>query len=85
MILDRLQSKKLAVSTAMTFIVIGLMLVAVSVAVPHIASLRAHYAKDTLDFVQGLFIGIAIALEIMGISALIPALAAARDQGHAGN
>jgi len=85
MILDRLQSNKLAVPAAMAFVVIGLILVAVSVSVPHIASLRANYAKNTLDFVQGLFFGIAIAVEIVGISALIPAIAAARDKGHAGS
>jgi hypothetical protein len=84
MILDRLSSKKLAVPAAIAYMVIGLMLVAVSVSVPHIASLRASYTKDNLDFVQGLFFGIAAAVEIVGVSALVSAIGA-RDQGHAGS
>jgi uncharacterized membrane protein len=76
--LDRLRSDKLAVPAAMAFVVIGLMLVAVSVAVPRMVSLHAYYSRSTIDFAQGLLFGIAIVFEITGIAALIPALAAAR-------
>lgn len=78
MLLRYLHRDKLAVPAAMSFVVIGLLMVVVALAAPHLFAAQA--SKNTFDFARGFLIGLAIALEIVGISALVPALAAARDK-----
>ncbi len=84
MLFNRLRPEKLAVPAAMSFVVIGLMMIATAVAFPRLASLHAHFSRETLDFFQGLLFGLAIACELIGLSALIPALSAARRNDQDG-
>ena len=84
MLFRNLRSDKLAVPAAMGFVVIGLLLIIVAVTFPRLASLHAHSAQNSLNFVQGLLFGIAIVFEIVGLFALIPALSAARKKGQDG-
>lgn len=85
MFLDRLRRERVAVPVAMAFIAFGLTLIAASLALPHSATLNARYSPDTVDFLRGLLIGIAVALEIVGLSALVPALAAKRQKPSPGS
>lgn len=78
MLLRYLHRDKLAVPAAMSFVVIGLLIIVVALAAPHLFA--AWVSKDNLDFVRGFLIGLAIVLEIVGLFALVPALAAARDK-----
>ena len=48
-----------------------MMLIAVSLAIPRMAVLHAHFAKNELDFIQGLLFGIAIALEIGAVATFV--------------
>ena len=70
MLLRYLHKDKLTVPVAMVFLTVGLMLIAVSLAIPRMAVLHAHFAKNELDFIQGLLFGIAIALEIGAVAPL---------------
>lgn len=75
MLLHYLHRDRITVPVAMVFLTIGMMLMAVSLGIPRMAGVQAHMGKDELDFIRGLLIGIAIAFEIIAITALAPPLA----------
>jgi hypothetical protein len=55
------------------FVSIGLLLFALSMAIPHIHALDPYLTGNRMDFTRGLFLGIGIAFEIAGISGLMNA------------
>jgi hypothetical protein len=82
MIYRFLRVEKVAIPAAMAFIAGGLGLLAFALAFPRFIALHSRVGTEGGDFVKGLLIGLSIAFEITGISALIPALAAKRRAGR---
>jgi sorbitol-specific phosphotransferase system component IIBC len=77
--IDRLRSAKVAVPAGMSCVASGLLLIAISAALPHLSS-RLAQPSQFADFVRGLAIGLGIAIEIAGLGIMLPAIMAMREQ-----
>jgi hypothetical protein len=78
MILRKLQnSPEKMIPVAMTFIVVGLSILAVGIAWPRFSPEVPHLGTDWNDFFRGLMFGIAIAMEVVGVAFAATAAAAA--------
>lgn len=79
MLLDRFRSIKVAVPVGMAFVVSGLFLVLINSALPYLSP-RFVQPTELGDFARGFIVGIGLALEIIGIMVMIPAVLAVRAQ-----
>jgi hypothetical protein len=79
MILRKLEdSPEKLIPVAMTFVVVGLSLLAVGIAWPRFSPPVPHAGTDWNDFFRGVIFGIAIALEAVGVVLATKAAAAKR-------
>jgi hypothetical protein len=69
---NSLRSDKVSAVAGRVFVSLGLLLIALSLALPHLHVLGG-ITPNAMDFVRGLFFGVGIAFEIAGISGMVSA------------